>query len=438
MNSNINQDGLVLVLGSTGKTGRRIIAKLDEMGVPTRAGSRSAVPSFDWDNESNWDECLAGVHAVYINYAPDLAMPGATDSIQVLADKAKQSGVRHLVLLSGRGEEEAQACEKIVQDSGIDWTIVRASWFHQNFSEGAFVEMVQAGQITLPDVETPEPFVDVDDIADVAVAALTQSGHTGEVYEVTGPRMLTLVEIAAELSNATGRKIEYVPVPHQAFVDGVAESGAPKDGFVLMAHEVGHAVTYWLFGYPAVPSVNLLFGGGITLAMGRVWLLVWLMLGGLAYLGYRYRRSTNTLSWLLAITIVYSLCAFTPWHTRMISYMGHGAENLAIILCLYFAMGGYFCKLGGERAIYAMLGFFTWFVDMNFAWQISHNAAIRAQYVGGIGGMIDNDFVKLAGSLGVSLDAIATFFLITSLVTPIIAFLLYRYESYWQRALSRL
>lgn len=220
---------LVLVLGATGKTGRRIAASLDSLGVPVRLGSRSASPSFDWSNASNWDECLEGVTKIYINYAPDLAMPGATDAITELARRAKTAGVRHLVLLSGRGEAEAQACEAIIQESGIDWTIVRASWFNQNFSEGAFVEMVQSGEITLPDVSTPEPFVDVDDIAEVAVVALTQPGHAGELYEVTGPRMLTLADVAAELSNATGRTIKYTPVPHDAFVQGVADSGAPQD-----------------------------------------------------------------------------------------------------------------------------------------------------------------------------------------------------------------
>ncbi len=220
---------LVLVLGATGKTGRRIVSSLEKLGVPVRQGSRSASPSFDWNNSATWDESLEGVTKIYINYAPDLAMPGATDAISELVRRARAAEVKHLVLLSGRGEEEAQACEAIIQNSGIDWTIVRASWFNQNFSEGAFVDMVQAGQITLPDVSTPEPFVDVDDIAEVAVVALTQPGHAGELYEVTGPRMLTLADIAEELSSATGRMIKYTPVPHDAFVKSVADSGAPQD-----------------------------------------------------------------------------------------------------------------------------------------------------------------------------------------------------------------
>ncbi len=131
--------------------------------------------------------------------------------------------------MSGRGEEEAQLCERIVQESGLEWTIVRASWFNQNFSEGAFVDMVLAGAITLPAGNQVEPFVDVNDIADVAAAAFIEDHHVGQVYEVTGPRLMTIAEVAADLSRATGREITYVDVPHDAFVAEVANSGAPKD-----------------------------------------------------------------------------------------------------------------------------------------------------------------------------------------------------------------
>jgi len=228
-NSDATYNGSVLVLGGTGKTGRRIAAGLAAKGIPVRIGSRAATPPFDWNNEAGWDACLRDVEAAYISYAPDLAIPGATDAIQAFVDRAKRRGVRRLVLLSGRGEAEAQACERIVQESGLEWTVVRASWFFQNFSEGAFADMVQSGRITLPAGDTPEPFVDVDDIADVAVAALSESGHAGEVYEVTGPRLMTFAEVATELSAATGRTINYVQVPHRAFVDGARDAGAPKE-----------------------------------------------------------------------------------------------------------------------------------------------------------------------------------------------------------------
>jgi len=255
----LNFNGPILVLGATGKTGRRVAAGLAAKGIGVRLGSRSATPPFDWHNEAGWDACLEGVEAAYITYSPDLAMPGATDAIRAFVERAKQQGLKRLVLLSGRGEEEAQACERIVQASGIDWTIVRASWFNQNFSEGAFVEMVQAGEITLPDVDTPEPFVDADDIADVAVAALTGSGHAGEVYEVTGPRMLTLQEVAAELSAATGRGIDYVPVPHDAFVSGIEASGAPKE-------------VVWMLDYlfaTVLDGRNAYLTDGVRRALGR-------------------------------------------------------------------------------------------------------------------------------------------------------------------------
>ncbi len=263
MNKNGNaaqqSTGITLVLGGTGKTGRRIVAGLQEKGLPVRVGSRSATPSFDWHNEAGWDACLKDVKSIYINYAPDLAMPGATDSIQAFVDKAKRYDVEHLVLLSGRGEAEAQACEKIVQESGLPWTIVRASWFYQNFSEGAFIEMIHAGQITLPADDVREPFVDVDDIAEVAIAALTEPGHAGELYEVTGPRLMTFSEVAAELSEAIGREITYTQVPHQAFVDGAAASGAPKD-------------VIWMLDYlfsTVLDGRNAYLTDGIQRALGR-------------------------------------------------------------------------------------------------------------------------------------------------------------------------
>ncbi len=220
---------LTLVLGGTGKTGRRVVERLKAKGRNVRVGSRSAVPSFDWDNEKSWDNSLEGVTSVYITYTPDLAMPGATDAIQAFVNKAKRAGVKRLVLLSGRGEPEAQACEKIIQESGLEWTIVRASWFNQNFSEGAFIDMVLSGAITLPAGDQVEPFVDADDIADVAVAALTQDHHKGEVYEVTGPRLMSIADIAADLSRAIGREIAYVNLPHDGFVTEVENSGAPKE-----------------------------------------------------------------------------------------------------------------------------------------------------------------------------------------------------------------
>jgi len=150
MNSITPSDGMTLVLGGTGKTGRRVVDRLTSRGVATRVASRSADPSFDWNDQSTWDAALDGVTAAYVSYAPDLAIPGATDAIRDFVEKAVEQGVQRLVLLSGRGEEEAQLCERIVQEAGIEWTVVRASWFNQNFSDGEFLGMVLDGAIALP------------------------------------------------------------------------------------------------------------------------------------------------------------------------------------------------------------------------------------------------------------------------------------------------
>ncbi len=227
--SNTHSEEFTLDLGGTGKTGRRVVDRLVNLGVPTRVASRSANPSFDWGDPGTWDGVLDGVTAAYISYAPDLAIPGATDAIRSFVERAVERGVQRLVLLSGRGEEEAQHCERVVQDAGIEWTVVRASWFNQNFSEGEFLGMVLAGEITLPAGEVGEPFVDVDDIADVAVAALTEDGHAGQIYELTGPRLLTFTEVAEEIGRASGREIRYMQIPNEAFAAGISESGAPDD-----------------------------------------------------------------------------------------------------------------------------------------------------------------------------------------------------------------
>ena len=193
----------VLVLGGTGKTGRRVAARMAARGLAVRIGSRTAAPPFDWEQPATWREALHGVDAAYVAYHPDLAAPGAADAIQSLTALAAASGVRRLVLLSGRGEPEAQRCEQIVRDSGLEWTLVRASWFAQNFSESYLRDAVLAGEVALPVGAVGEPFVDADDIADVAAAALTEAGHAGQLYEVTGPRLWTFAEAVAEIGRAT-------------------------------------------------------------------------------------------------------------------------------------------------------------------------------------------------------------------------------------------
>jgi uncharacterized protein YbjT (DUF2867 family) len=248
-----------LVLGGTGKTGRRVVERLSARGLPVRIGSRSGVTPFDWDDQTTWAPAIQGVGSVYLTYYPDLAVPGAVDAVRSFVDLALDQGVRRLVLLSGRGEEEAQAAEKVVQNSSADWTIVRSSWFAQNFSENFFRDGIVSGELVLPAGDIPEPFVDADDIADVAVIALTEDGHIGQVYEVTGPRLLTFAEAVAEIGHTTGQSIRFVHFSPEEYEAALAEAGVPAD-FI------------WLVNYlftTVLDGRNAHLTDGVQRALGR-------------------------------------------------------------------------------------------------------------------------------------------------------------------------
>jgi uncharacterized protein YbjT (DUF2867 family) len=218
-----------LVTGANGTTGRRIAARLAELGVPTRLGSRAGTPPVDWADEGTWAAALEGVRAAYLAYYPDLVAPEALDRIRGFAELAARSGVERLVLLSGRGEEAARAAEKAVMDAGTSWTVVRCAFFAQNFSEKGFEEFIRSGTVALPAPEVGEPFVDAEDIADVAVAALTEDGHAGQVYELTGPRLLQFSDAVAEIAAATGRPVDYARITGEEFVAGLVEQGVPAE-----------------------------------------------------------------------------------------------------------------------------------------------------------------------------------------------------------------
>lgn len=232
-NANIER---VLVLGSSGKTGSRVLSRLKSMGVPVRLGSRSADLPFDWENQETWSAVVDGVSAIYIAFQPDLAVPGSDTAIDTLCKLAVEKGVKKLVLLSGRGEPEAVRCEEIVQQSGLDWTIVRASWFNQNFTESHLLEPILAGHVALPVGDVGEPFIDADDIADVAVAALVEEGHDGKLYEVTGPELLSFKGAIEKIAKATGREITYQELSIEDYLAMVDSYGVPKEFSSLLAY----------------------------------------------------------------------------------------------------------------------------------------------------------------------------------------------------------
>ncbi|MBB3234559.1 NAD(P)H-binding protein [Phyllobacterium endophyticum] len=219
----------VLIVGGTGKTGRRVVDRLTARDIPVRIGSRSASPSFDWENRETWAPALECVSAAYVTYYPDLALPGAADTVADFARLAITKGVGRLVLLSGRGEPEAQRAEALLQASGADWTIVRASWFMQNFSESMLLDPIRSGALALPASTVREPFVHTDDIADVVTAALTDDRHIGKLYEVTGPRAMTFAEATAEISRAAGRPIDYATITPEQFMQGLQQAAVPNE-----------------------------------------------------------------------------------------------------------------------------------------------------------------------------------------------------------------
>ncbi len=218
-----------LVLGGSGKTGRRIVERLQARHISVRVGSRTAEPPFNWEDSSTWGHALEGATSAYVSFFPDIAIPGAPEAIAAFTTQALDRGTRRLVLLSGRGEKEAQRAEQILKDSGADWTIVRCSWFMQNFSEGLFLDPILAGEVALPVGDIPEPFVDAEDIADVAVAALTEEGHVGQLYELTGPRMLTFEEAITEIGQASGRELHFKSVSMEAFAQSLTAQGNPDE-----------------------------------------------------------------------------------------------------------------------------------------------------------------------------------------------------------------
>jgi len=249
----------ILILGGTGKTGRRIAEQLVARDLPVRIGSRGSTPSFDWENRATWAGALEGVGAVYVSYYPDLAAPGAAEAVGAFAKLAVATGVNRLVLLSGRGEPEAQRAEEMVKQSGAEWTILRCSWFMQNFSESFMLDAVLAGEVALPVGAVREPFVDADDIADAAVAAFTDNRHIGQFYELTGPRVMTFAEAVADIAEAAGREIRFVELTTEQFAAHLAEQQLPQgliDLLMMLFTEV-------------LDGRNEYVTGGVERALGR-------------------------------------------------------------------------------------------------------------------------------------------------------------------------
>jgi uncharacterized protein YbjT (DUF2867 family) len=224
----------ILVTGATGKSGRRVVNRLRAKGLPVRAAARSGECTFDWTDRGTWDAALEGARAVYI-----VQLDG-TKLVRPFVERAVSHGVGRIVLASGRGidlpgyaKDSSDVLEGLidseaaVRDSGLEWTISRPGWFAQNFSEGFFADTVRAGELRLPAGDGAAAFVDAEDIAAVVVAALTQDRHAGQIYELSGPRAVTLAEAVDTISEATGREVRYVPLSVQEYVAELVQQGWP-------------------------------------------------------------------------------------------------------------------------------------------------------------------------------------------------------------------
>lgn len=204
--------GTILIIGAGGQTGRKVSQKLDSLGIPHKKVSRTSSFKFDWNDEDTWKGALYGTSALYLNYFPNPALPPAIKHIYKICNLAKELNVKHITLLSERGNEVAKLCESIVINSVESSTIVRASQFYQNFTEGFFNYCIENCTFALPVANIKEPFIDIDDIADVVVASLTDERHKNMIYEVTGPELLSFSDVANKFSEVLGKNIKFTQV----------------------------------------------------------------------------------------------------------------------------------------------------------------------------------------------------------------------------------
>jgi uncharacterized protein YbjT (DUF2867 family) len=224
----------ILVTGATGKSGRRVVSQLRAKGLPVRAAARNGEHFFDWTDSGTWDAALEGVRSVYI-----VQLDG-TKLVRPFIERAVRHGVQRIVLASGRGIDNPDYAkdssgilegivdsEAAVRESGLEWSISRPGWFAQNFSEGFFADAVLAGELRLPAGDGAAGFVDAEDIASVVVATLTEDRHAGQIYELSGPRAVTLAEAVATISEATGREIRYVPLSVEEYIAELVQQGRP-------------------------------------------------------------------------------------------------------------------------------------------------------------------------------------------------------------------
>jgi uncharacterized protein YbjT (DUF2867 family) len=232
----------ILILGGTGKTGRRLAAALREAGAPARtAARRGADVAFDWDDAASREAALAGADRVYL--VPPAGRLDHAPLVRAFLDQAAAAGVRHVTALSAFGVNHApdetplRAMElALAARDDLGWSVVRPTWFMQNLTEGFMQPQIAAGTLALPAGDGAEAFIDAQDIAAVAAATLLDpAAHAGRAYDITGPEALTHTQVVERIAAATGREVRYVDADRAAWVAGATDAGLPADYAEVLA-----------------------------------------------------------------------------------------------------------------------------------------------------------------------------------------------------------
>ncbi len=225
------------VTGVTGKTGRLVAERAMTRGWVVRSLTRRAPGigewhRLDWDDERTWKPAFSGCDAAYVLIP--FNHPGAAARTPDVLRAAAEAGVPRIVLLSSLDAEGAPPddplarAESTLTALGVDWAILRPTWFMENFSVGSFGAMVRDGDLRLPAGEGRIPFVAVRDIAEVAVAALAADGPRGRL-PLTGPDALTHAEVCEVLTESLGHAVRFSDAGDEEFVEVMAARGFSRD-----------------------------------------------------------------------------------------------------------------------------------------------------------------------------------------------------------------
>ena len=265
---------MILVTGATGTIGSSTVKALKAKGARFKVAVRSPekardlgveTVAFDWDKPETFGPALQGVEKLFM-------LTPTTDKqdehAKSLVDAAKKAGVKHIVKLSVIGADNEPgimfgrahlAGEKAIKASGIAWTMLRPTFFSENFITFYGVDPKKDSTVYLPHGQGKTVWVDPRDVGEVAAAVLTTPGHEGKTYELTGPEALDNHQVLAIFSQALGHKYNYVDVPEAAAIKGMTDMGMPKamvDGMMELNNIIKQ-------GWAAAP------GNGVKEVLGR-------------------------------------------------------------------------------------------------------------------------------------------------------------------------